>query len=371
MNESVALRTFLRRDSLESVEGLSASTLNIELDDGWVIGKPFRICRIGEVYDRDTGESRLPRPVTREDLQDAVRVFSVHSPRIDVNHREYLPQGIVGGMAVVDDGEALAIVPLYNPRLAGYVSECSGALWSSPILCFKPYYHPGTGEKVGGFWVRSVAITEDPAQWQAAALDPVSLSASKGEHYARGDSVLIQEDADLPIETQEQKPTVEKRTMNEEMKAMLAMLIERFDAIDAMLLKMSEKLESKPEDPEAESVDGEGGAEAEMAALTAENGKLRCDLLVTKLTAAGKILPSEVDTVKALFASAGGEMVERVYGTRVVNSAVTPVVGHSKRTGVRGEVDTAAERAVELQAKAKEAGRPISYTEALQRAYGE
>lgn len=351
-----ALRSWARRDALASIPALQAPADGVVLEQGWVLGKPFRIAHTGPVFDRETGKSRLLRPLTREDLQDCLRVFAAHRPNLDLDHRETMPGGAVVAMAIVDDGEALAVLPAYGPKLGAYVDLCNGAIWSSPVISWRPYHHPATGEVVGSCWIKSVAITADPASLHAH-LDPVSLTANAPVEV-RGEALLMsadEPDALAPISPPEQHDA-EKRTMDEEMKAAFAMLIERFDRIESML---------KPAEDTEMAAEGEGEEkpeqEAAMAALSAENSKLKCDLLVTRLTANGKVAPAEIDTVRQLFASAGADMVERVYGSRPVNGAVPAVVGHARLTANQVEHD--ADRAAKAR-KYAEANK-VSFTAAL------
>lgn len=369
------LRSYNRRNNLTSIAELNPEQDGAELDEGWSLGQPFRIARVGLVYDRSTGETRFPRPLTQDDLIDAVAVAKVHRPALDVDHAEWEPQGAVIAMALVDDGDALAILPAYNPALAAYVERCSGALWSSPVMIFQDYHHPGTGERLGGFWVRSVAITSDPATLHAN-LDPVSLAATRDPGVIGAAVRLTDETVDPPIPTQ--KATTQERLMDpEELKAMLDAILARLDGLEKAISTLQD---GKAEDSEAEA---EAPAEEEMKseALSAENAALRDrvrkleegqrlsarDSRIGACLTAGKLTPAERKVAEKLY-DKSPELFGEVYEARLSGSMIPTLKGHGHvpEASLASLDDRRSDRAKQIQSTEK-----VSYVAALTRAAGE
>lgn len=323
-----SLRSYTRRNALTAVPELSPARTDIELDEGWTLGKPFRIARVGLVYDRITGKARIPRAVTREDLADAVRVAAVHRPSLDVDHAEWEPQGAVVAMALVDDGDAIAILPAYNPSLAAYVDRCSGALWSSPVMVFKPYHSPATGERLGGYYIRSVAITSDPATLHAN-LDPVSLTAAPASGVV-GAAIRLSTDASdaSPIPT-EQVTSQEKLSMDEEVKAAFDAIMSRLDALEKA---MSALQEGKADEAEGEGEMSEEKAsedalkaealsarnqalEARLKALEEQNLKHEMATAIDAFMSSKRLTPAERATAEKVYRQSKA-LFDEVYGSR-------------------------------------------------------
>lgn len=377
---TASLRSWGRRDALAGVPEL-APPADLTLEEGWVVGRAFRIARIGMVFCRDTGTPRLPRPITRDDLAHAVAVSQVHRPGLDVDHCEHEPQGAVLAMALVDGGDAVAVLPAYNGSLAAYVGRCSGALWSSPVLVFETYYHPSTGEAVAPFWIRSVAITPDPATLHDA-LDPVSLGATPDTagRWVRGEALAIDPGQERPGGGSDDTADDAGDDAMDELMAMVKGLEGQFAALAEKVDALAAKVDGDGGTAEGETemgADGEDEGEkmAADAKLTAEVARLRETVRLTERKAridaaltSGRMKPADRAKWQSSYDRDGGVTFAEVIEAAPAWSAIPQPKGHSVALSVQLSDQTSDDRnkkAVAFQASEKAAGRTVSYSAAL------
>lgn len=151
---------------------------------GHIVGRPMRIARVGQVHSR-RGEGTKGRALTHQDLVDAARYFDQTGDAVplDREHLESSPGGLALAMYLVDEGQALAILPAYNAErpstcskcaagvcpnplhepLAEFVARQNGVCWPSPRILWGKATDAATGEVVGRCRIPNCAVTTKPA----------------------------------------------------------------------------------------------------------------------------------------------------------------------------------------------------------------
>lgn len=309
---------------LADVEGLPA---------GWVVGRPFRCAATGQIFDRWTGKRR-GAPIELADLESVVAIIETgEDVGIDTQHDVETPGGAVLAAWVVDDGDhhSLAVLPAYGPRLARYVAERSGFIWSSPELVWTDVADARTGESVGSLKLHSLALTHDPAQAKRL-LDRVRLES--------------------PTPPRGEGPDDPPEDAVEEIREMLAAIMQRLDSVEAEIAAMkSEQMgaeepdeSGEAEQPEGEEQMGDKPESERYSSLTAEVTRLRAQLAqttteklaaeragaVSALLSSGRIAPAEKEAAEAVYDKGGRELLDTVYGSRPENSAVPKLKGHGE-----------------------------------------
>ncbi len=340
-----------------------------DVPEGWVIGQPFRTLATGEIYCRWTGKRR-GKPVTESDLIDAVRVFeSGEDVGVDKDHKTENPDGAVLAMWVVDDGDrhSLAVVPAYGPRMARYVADSNGSLWSSPELIWTTVHDPRTGEPVGAMRVHSLAITADPAQAHRV-LDRVRLVDERGTAPRRPP-----EGEETPSTPPGEEHDVEElkemlAAFQAEMNAKLAGFDDRLGKLEGGEQMAADAPDEEPaeaaEQPEGEAYANQQLAtlQAQVAKLTAEKIERERDHLVTELLSTERITRAEKGAAEKVYAKGGADLVREVYGNRAPGSAVPKVKGHGAAT----EASTVDEwAALDKAAKERMSAEKVDYHDAV------
>ncbi|MCB9553524.1 MAG: WYL domain-containing protein [Myxococcales bacterium] len=311
----------------------------LSIPDGWVLGKPFRTLATGKIFCRWTGKQR-GQDITAEDLAAAVAVFeSGEGIGVDKDHDVAKPDGTVVAMWVVDDGDrqSLAVVPIYGPRMAAYVADSSGSLYSSPEVIWTTVHDPRTGEPVGGMRVHTLAITADPAQAHRV-LDRVRLTDDTARHRPPEDKESLATPA-TPSQTQETDVDPETKEYLDKIAAAQQALLEGQQA----LTQRVEKIEKAggggaPPKPDNEQMGG-GAADEKFRSLEAEVARLNAARDVDareKLFGefSDRVTPAMRPGFDKTWAKGGAELCREVYSA--MPKATPTIKGHGQPVATTG-----------------------------------